>query len=303
MNLSVVIAARNEAAEITDCLVSIRQLAEAGEIILIDNGSTDETVKIAKKFGVQVYTHKNDPLHLNLSKNFGFTKAHGDWILSLDADERISSELAEEIKKVISHQLSVISHAAYQIPRKNIIFGQWIKHGLWYPDEQIRLFKKGQAKFPGIHNHEKLQVDGDIGRLSGHLIHYNYRTVAQYLDKINHVYSDNEVENFLKSGKTVGWYDAIRMPFSDFLTNFFARQGYKDGLHGLVLALLQAFYTFVVFAKIWERQEFSPYASDKFLSEVNQELKAKYKEYTYWYRRYSSNLIYRLIKYLRVPKA
>lgn len=303
MNLSVVIAARNEAAEITDCLKSVEKLAD--EIILVDNESVDETVKIAQSGsagGAKVYTHKNDPLHLNLSKNFGFTKAHGDWILSLDADERVSPELGKEISDIV-RLASGQKYAAYQFPRQNIIFGQWIQHGLWYPDYQIRLFKKDKAKFPGIHNHEKLAVSGAVGTLAGHLIHYNYRTVSQYIKKINDVYSNNEAENFLKSGKKVEWHDAIGMPFSDFLTNFFARQGYKDGLHGLVLSLLQAFYTFVVFAKIWERQEFPPYASDKFLSEVNQELKAKSKEYTYWHHRHSSNLIYRLIKYLRVPKA
>lgn len=304
MNLSVVIAARNEAVEITDCLKSVEKLAD--EIILVDNESTDDTAKVAHNFGAKVYTHKNDPLHLNLSKNFGFTKAHGDWILSLDADERVSSELAEEIIQITQGEalrMQGLPLESYQFPRRNIIFGQWIQHGLWYPDEQIRLFKKDKAKFPGIHNHEKLAVSGAVGTLAGHLIHYNYRTVSQYIKKINDVYSNNEAENFLKSGKKLEWHDAIRMPFSDFLTNFFARQGYKDGLHGLVLALLQAFYTFVVFAKIWEKQEFPPYASDKFLSEVNQELKAKSKEYTYWHHRYSSNLIYRLIKYLRVPKA
>lgn len=294
MNLSVVIAARNEAIEITDCLKSVEKLAD--EIILVDNESTDDTAKVAHNFGAKVYTHKNDPLHLNLNKNFGFTKAKGDWILSLDADERISPELAKEIKKATSY-------VAYQMPRQNIIFGQWIKHGLWYPDYQIRLFKKDKAKFPGIHNHEKLAVSGAVGTLAGHLIHYNYRTVSQYIKKINDVYSDNEVETFLNSGKTVGWYDAIRMPFSDFLTNFFARQGYKDGLHGLVLSLLQAFYTFVVFAKIWERQNFPAYNSDQFLSQVTREFKSKTQEYNYWYNRHASHWLYRLIKYLRVPKA
>ncbi len=291
MNLSVVIAAHNEANEIADCLKSIRRLAD--EIILVDNESTDNTVAIAKSGlagAAKVYPHKNDPLHLNLSKNFGFTKAKGNWILSLDADERISPELFKDIRSATRHAPRATRYVAYQFPRHNIIFGQWIQHGLWYPDYQIRLFKAGQAEFPGIHNHEKLKVKGTVGQLSGHLIHYNYRTVSGYIDKINHTYSDNEAENFLKSGKKVFWYDAIRMPFSDFLTNFFAREGYKDGLHGLVLSLLQAFYTFVVFAKIWEKQNFPAYNSNHFLSQVNQELNAKTKEYRYWYHRHQGFL-------------
>lgn len=301
MKLSVVIAAHNEASEITDCLQSVHQLAD--EIILVDNQSTDATAKIAKEYSVKVYPHSNDPLRLNRSKNFGFTKAKADWILSLDADERVSPELAKEINKFVSDEIKqATSYTAYQMPRRNIVFGQWIQHGLWYPDEQIRLFKKGQAKFPGAHNHEKLQVKGAVGQLSGHLIHYNYRSVSQYIRKINDVYSDNEVENFIKSGKEVYWYDAIRMPFSDFLTNFFAREGYKDGLHGLILSLLQAFYTFVVFAKIWEKQNFPAYNSDQFLSQVTREFKSKTQEYNYWYNRHAPHWLYRLIKYLRVPK-
>lgn len=304
MKLSVVITAHNEADEIKDCLDSVKSLAD--EIILVDNQSTDDTVRIAQKFGTQIYPHANDPLHLNVSKNFGFQKAHGDWILSLDPDERVSSELAQEIESAISHAPRAMRYAAYQFPRQNIIFGQWIKHGLWYPDEQIRLFRKGKAKFPGIHNHEKLAVQGNIGNLSGHLIHYNYRTVSEYIHKINDVYSDNEVETFLNSGKTVTWPDAIRMPISDFLTNFFARDGYKDGLHGLVLSLLQAFYTFTVFAKIWEKQNFPTYASDQFLSQIKQELAAKAQEYAYWHRQKrqsSSSWLYRFTKYFHPPAA
>jgi len=303
MKLSVVIAARNEESEIKDSLDSVKNLAD--EIILVDNQSHDNTVEIARKFAAKVFPHPNDPVHLNVSKNFGFTKAHGDWILSLDADERISSELAKDIRFATSYVPRAKRYAAYQFPRQNIIFGQWIKHGLWYPDEQIRLFRKGRAKFPGIHNHEKLAVEGDVGNLSGHLIHYNYRTVSEYIHKINDVYSDNEVETFLKSGKKAYWYDAIRMPFSDFLTNFFARDGYKDGLHGLVLSLLQALYTFVVFAKIWEKQNFPAYNSNQFLSQIKQELTAKAKEYTYWHqqKRQSASWLYRFIKYFHPPAA
>lgn len=293
MKLSVVIAANNEELEIGECLNSVKSLAD--EIIVVDNQSADNTVKIAQKFSAKIFSHPNDPLHLNVSKNFGFTKAEGEWTLSLDADERVSPELAKELKSIINSPLSIFN--SYKFPRQNIIFGQWIKHGLWYPDEQIRLFRKGLAKFPGLHNHEKLEVNGEIGTLTGHLIHYNYRTVSQYIRKINDVYSDNEVENFLNSGKTVSWHDALLMPISDFLTNFFAREGYKDGLHGLVLGLLQAFYTFIVFAKIWERQKFPPYNSNRFLSQINQELKAKTKEYSYWYhqKQKSANWLYHFI--------
>ena len=282
MNLSVVISAHNSEELIADCLKSVKNLAD--EIIVVDNESTDKTVKISKRYTKIIHTHKNNPLVLNQAKNYGFTKAKGEWIISLDPDERISPKLATEIKKILKETPSKRPHPAYQMPRKNIIFGQWIKHGLWYPDEQIRLFRRGQARFPQKHNHEKLKVQGRIGSLKGHLIHYNYTGVTQYVDKINHLYSDNEAKTAIESGKIVKWYDAIRMPLSDFLTNFFAREAYKDGLHGLVLSLMQAFYTFVVFAKIWERQGFKKYQSDQFLSEAKTEFMSKMQEFNYWYQ-------------------
>lgn len=285
--LSVVISTHNSEAVLKDCLQSIKALAS--EILIVDNESEDSTQKIALKFTASIFPHPNNPLALNQAKNYGFDRAKSVWVLNLDPDERVSPELARDIRQAIQ---TTIGPVAYQMPRQNIIFGQWIKHGLWYPDEQIRLFQKGKAKFPAKHNHEKLDVHGSIGNLQGHLIHYNYTSVTQYLDKINHMYSDNEAQNFVALGKKVAWYDAIRLPMTDFLNNFFAREGYKDGLHGLVLSLLQAFYTFVVFAKVWEKQGFEAYNSSefqrsynhpKFLEQVSVEFKEKLKEYTYWY--------------------
>lgn len=282
VKLSAVISTHNSETLIEDCLKSAEKVAD--EIIIVDNESTDKTVKIAKRYTKIIHPHKNNPLVLNQAKNYGFTKAKGEWIISLDPDERISPKLATEIKKILKEHSSKRQHPAYQMPRKNIIFGRWIKHGLWYPDEQIRLFRRGQARFLEKHNHEKLKVKGRIGSLKGHLIHYNYTGVTQYIDKINHLYSDNEAKTAIESGKIVKWYDAIRMPLSDFLANFFAREAYKDGLHGLVLSLMQAFYTFVVFAKIWEQQGFKKYQSDQFLTEAKTEFMSKMQEFNYWYQ-------------------
>lgn len=287
-NLSVVISAHNNEDLIEGCLKSIRQLAD--EIIVVDNESTDNTVKIARKYTKLVHKHNNNPLVLNQAKNYGFTKAKGSWALSLDPDERVTPKLAKEIKSATSHKPTSLSrgealrdYVGYQMPRKNIIFGKWIKHGLWHPDEQVRLFMRDKGKFLLTHNHEKLKVNGQVGNLSGHLLHYNYTSVSQYIDKINHMYSDNEAHTMIKSGKKVQWYDSIRMPLSDFLANFFAREGYKDGLHGLVLSIFQAFYTFTVFAKIWEKQQFKEYNSETFLQETKTEFVAKLQEFSYWY--------------------
>ena len=276
MSLSIVISAYNEEKNVKDCLESVDW---ADEIIFVDNESTDKTVEVAKRYTKKIFSRPNNPLMLNLNKNFGFTKAKGDWILSLDAVERVSRKLREEIKELLHRP------DGYLIPRKNIIFGKWIKHGLWYPDYQLRLFRRGRGKFPGKHNHELLVVKGEVRKLKQHIIHYNYTSVNEYLKKITYYYSDNEAKNFLESGKTIHWHDAIRMPASDFLTNFFARKGYKDGLHGLVLAMLQAFYTLVVFAKIWEKQGFWEYNNEQFLSDAQKEFASKGRELSYWLTR------------------
>lgn len=282
MNISVVISAFNEEDLIQDCLKSVKW---ANEIIFINNQSTDRTVEIATKFTDKIYSRPNNPSMLNLNKNFGFTKAKSDWILSLDADERVSKNLKREIVNRLKQDKKTVG---YLIPRKNIIFGKWIQHGLWYPDYQLRLFKRGKGKFPGKHNHELLKVKGETQKLTNHIIHYNYNSVNQYLNKIAYYYSDNEVTNFLKKGKKLYWSDAIRMPASDFLTNFFAREGFKDGLHGLVLALLQSFYSLVVFAKVWEKQGFWEYDSEDFLDQIKKEISLKRKELIYWLMKVTS---------------
>lgn len=249
-SISVVVSAFNEENKLAECLKSV---AWADEIIVIDNSSTDGTARIAKKFTKHVYSQPNNPM-LNKNKNYGFSKASGAWILSLDADERVSEKLAKEIQNKIVNTEDAID--GYWIPRKNIIFGKWIKHGLWWPDRQLRLFRRGRGKFEQKHVHEYLQVTGATDDLHEPMKHLNYETISQFIRKMDSLYSESEVENLIATNYTVSWYDAIRFPMSDFLKIYFAQRGYKDGLHGLVLAMLQAFYSFIVFAKLWERKEF-----------------------------------------------
>lgn len=275
--LSVVITSHNNQDVIKDCLKSADF---ADEIIVINNESTDNTPKIAKKLGATVIDHKNNPDNLNLAKNFGFKKAKHEWIMSLDPDERIDSQLKKEIQYILKHTKD-IKASGYRIPRKNIIFGKWIEHGLWYPDYQNRLFKKDQGKFACVHNHEPLEIKGKTLTLKGHIKHLNYQTVSQYLQKIDKQYSQNEADTFLQEkNNKVYWYDAIRFPFQDFLTNYFARGSYKDGLHGLVLSLMQAFYMFIVFCKIWEKKGFKE--KDIHLQDTHKELDRIGSQIKYW---------------------
>jgi len=243
--VSVIIPVYNEEKNIKDCIDSLRDLAD--EIIVVDNSSTDKTAEIAKKLGANIFTQENDPSRIDLQKNFGFSKATCDWILSLDADERVTPELTSEIKSNIQHPTSNIQ--GYEIPRKNIIFGKWIEHTGWYPDYQLRLFKKGKGKYVSKKVHEPIVVEGKIERLLSPIHHENYQSINQFLNRMV-AYTDSEAEALLAGGYEFNYIDAIRMPFQEFLRRFFTHEGYKDGLHGLILSLLMGFYHFVIFLKV-----------------------------------------------------
>lgn len=273
--LSVVISAFNEEKKIADCLSSV---AFADEIIIVDCSSIDATAIISKKYTKHVFVRPNN-LMLNVNKNFGFSKATGDWVLSLDADERVSPELATEIQSIIENESYTIN--GYWIPRKNIIFGKWIKHAGWFPDYQLRLFQKGKGKFPEKHVHEMIQIIGETAKLKESIIHFNYDTISQFLQKLDIIYGPNEAEQLLSNNYTFSWADAIRMPVKEFISRFFARQGYKDGFHGLMLSLLMAFYHFIVFAKIWEKQGFKEEMLN--MQTVKKEIKKADAEIQYWF--------------------
>lgn len=277
MKISAVISAFNEEKFIADCIKSARLVAD--EVVVVDNTSEDQTADIAKKLADIVATRLNNPVNLNINKNYGFNRASGNWIISLDADERLTPQLAAEIKNAIEDK----GFNGYEIPRKNIIFGKWIQHSIWWPDYNLRLFRRGSGKFAAKHVHEKLDVKGKVGRLKNPMVHYNYQTVSQFIKKLDKTYTESEVENFLASGKQIYWYDSIRWPVSDFLKTFFLEKGYKDGLHGLVLSQLQAFYALVFFAKVWERKEtFKDLTPPNFFREFLKEISKATGEVKYW---------------------
>lgn len=250
--LSVVITAFNEEKNIGECLKSIQAIAD--EIIVVDNSSSDKTVDIAKKHGAKIYTQQNDPSRIDIQKNFGFEKATGEWILSLDADERIPSGLADEIKSEIEN--SKPETMGYWVPRKNIIFGKWIQHTGWYPDYQLRVFRRGQGKFDAEKVHEPLIVDGVTLKLSSPIHHENYRSINQFLLRMV-VYTDSEAKALVAKKYKPVPIDVLRMPLQEFLRRFFTQEGYKDGFHGLILSLLMAFYHLVIFLKVWEAHKFA----------------------------------------------
>jgi glycosyltransferase involved in cell wall biosynthesis len=278
--LSVVISAWNEETKIGRCLESV---SWADELIVIDNASTDKTAQIAAKFRAKVYRQPNHEM-LNLNKNYGFSKATGDWILNLDADEEVTPELKKEIQKVLETGSATgkdvkVAFYGYWIKRKNISFGKWITHGLWWPDKQLRLFQRGRGEFPCKHIHEYISVKGAAGELTAPYLHHNYETVSQYLTKLDRC-TTSEAGYLLSASYQLSWFDAIRFPVSDFIKIYFAQRGYRDGLHGLVLALLQAFYAFIVFAKTWEKAGF--WERDIPLRTVAAEIVQTNNSFDYW---------------------
>jgi glycosyltransferase involved in cell wall biosynthesis len=272
--VSVVISAFNEERHIKRVLDSV---SWAEEVIVVDNESTDATATLAKKSGARVITRPNN-LMLNKNKNAGFEEAKNEWILNLDADEAVTPELEKELHGVVNLSSGV---DGYWIPRKNIIFGKWIQHGLWWPDKQLRLFRKGKGVFPCIHVHEYITVTGETKDLSQPIEHLNYETISQFFTKLNTIYTENEAAIRDERQIPFSWHQFIREPVTDFINVYYARQGYKDGLHGLVLSYLQGIYAFAVVAKRWERRGFTSSAPS--LSEVQKELVLNNKDATYWH--------------------
>lgn len=275
--LSVVISAYNEEKKLPACLESVKDLAD--EIIVVNNSSTDKTEAIAKKFTKYIFTRENN-LMLNVNKNFGFEKATGDWILSLDADEQITPELAQEIRKMIEEYHN---YNGYWIPRKNIVFGKWIEHTGWYPDYQLRLFKKNKGKFAEEHVHEMITIEGDTTKLQNPMIHLNYETIQQFVNKMNMIYTPNEAKNLREKGYRVTYFDVITMPAKEFMNRFFAQQGYLDGFHGFVLSLLQAFYYLLIVLNAWQEEGFPEIETKENYQNLDKEVKKIKKDMQYWY--------------------
>jgi len=274
--ISVVISAYNEEEKIEACLKSA---LFADEIVLVDNSSTDKTAEIANQYTKNIYKQKNDPSRIDIQKNFGFSKATGDWILSLDADEEVSKELADEIKVLIKNN---VKESGFWIPRKNFTFGKWIEHTGWYPDHQLRFFRKGKGRFLDKHVHEKIKIEGEVGYLKNHILHHNYQTIPQFVHRAIDLYCPSEAEYLIDKGYIFSPFDAIRFPLDEFLSRFFTREGYKDGFHGLMLSILMAIYRFIVFALIWEKQGFKEVKDDNFLKNTAKELKRANKEIMFW---------------------
>lgn len=246
--LSVVIVARDEERNIEACLESVRW---ADELILVDAGSSDNTVELARRFNPRVLRREWEGF--GPTKEFGVAQAAGDWILSLDADERVTPELAEEIREVVRGGKS--GFAGYMVRRRAYFLGRWMKHGGWYPGWVIRLFRRGNGLFDQALVHEQIRVSGSVGRLSGDLIHLTDPDLGHYLRKFNRFTSLGALQ-IRERGRSARPWDFCARPPLAFLRMFILKTGFLDGTHGLLLALLSSTAVLIKYAKLWELEHY-----------------------------------------------
>lgn len=243
--ISAVIITKNEEQNIRDCLQSVDWV---DQIIVVDAESHDRTKEIAGEFTDQVY---NRPWPgFGAQKNFGINQASSDWILILDADERVSHELKTEIQDLL-HSWSPADPVAFEIPRRNIFYGKWVRWGGAYPDCQIRLFRKGKAKYNDVEVHENLLISGEVGALKGHFDHFTERHIVDHFRKFN-LYTTLAARQKRKSIGHVYWYHLLFNPLIVFLKTYLLRRGFRDGMRGFIFAVFASMYTFVKYAKLWE---------------------------------------------------
>lgn len=273
--ISVIINTWNEENNLPRTLASVRQLAD--EIVVVDMESTDKTVLIAKEAGAEVYKHKYTG-YVEPARNFAMGKATGDWILILDADEEITKELAEKLKELTGRSEADF----YRLPRKNIIFGKWIRHSRWWPDYNIRFFKKGKVVWSEI-IHSVPETHGKGSDLeateNNAIIHYHYESIEQFINRLNN-YTTQHAKLLIKNGYKFSWKDIVTRPTAEFISRYFSGDGYKDGVHGLALAGLQSFSELALYLKVWQAEKFKESALN--FNEVVGAMKESEKDIHYW---------------------
>ncbi len=220
-------------------------------VVVLNEDVRDGTEEIARRHGAKVF---REPWKGYVAqKNSAAQKATQEWLLGLDADEVVSPELRREIQELFAAGDKLEPFAAFSFPRLTMFCGRWICHGDWYPDRSTRLWRRSRAEWGGGQVHEKLQVAGATGRLRGNLLHYNAMTLDAQIAKIT-LYSDAFVREALEHRRRASWFDLAMRPSWRFVRAYFIRRGFLDGVQGLSIAWLTAFYTFLRYAKVREAQ-------------------------------------------------
>jgi glycosyltransferase involved in cell wall biosynthesis len=249
VKLSVALITLNEELNLSRTLDSVMPLVRDGqcEIIVVDSGSTDRTLEIARSYGAKIFV---EPWKgFAAQKNSAIEKATGDWVLQLDADEALGSGLAEEINAALAKSENPVG---FWIPRKNYFLGRWIKHGGFYPDPKLRLIRRGAGKFEEYGAHPTIKVEGPTGWLKHALIHNAYPTLRGYVDHMNSYSSSGAEVAFTKGHRGFSLINIVVRPKLTFLYNYIFRLGFLDGREGFLLHLYHAVYVSWKYAKAWE---------------------------------------------------
>lgn len=244
MKISVTIITLNEEKNLSRCIQSVEGLAD--EIIVVDSGSKDQTCQIASSLGAQVvrrsWTNYSD------QKNFAASKASNNWILSLDADECLSSDLRRELLKL--KNMSPLA-AAYEFPRKACYLGRWICHSGWYPDYKVRLYSYNKGRWVGNFVHESLSCNGPITRLKGNLLHYTCNSISDHVHGVDR-YTTLAAQDLSEQRIKSSFIQIVCEPFISFWGTYILKFGFLDGSHGFLIAAFSAYYTFLKYSKLWD---------------------------------------------------
>jgi glycosyltransferase involved in cell wall biosynthesis len=234
--LSVTVIALNQEAHIGECLASV---SFADDIVVVDTGSTDRTVELARTYTDRVL--QADWQGFGRTKNYALDQARGDWVFSLDTDERVPPALKDEILAVVAADGPL---DGYRVPRKNYFCGRWIRHLGWYPDYTLRLFRRGRGRFRDREVHEEVVVDGPVGTFQTPLEHYSYRNVTEYITRMDR-YARLAAQELAKAGRRPYPGELFVRPFFSFLHLYFIKRGFLEGTPGYTLAVLMSMYKFL----------------------------------------------------------
>ena len=248
VRVSVIVITKNEARNIGAALDSVRW---ADDIVVVDSGSTDDTVAIARRRTDRVVTHAWPGY--GAQKNYAAGLAAHDWVLSLDADERVTPALEREIRALLA---AGPAKQGYRIPRVTHYLGRWIRSTDWYPDRQLRLYDRRSGRWNDRRVHESVIVDGAVGRLEAEIEHHAYRDISHHLRTIDR-YSTLAADQMGAEGRRVSWLELAAHPPLAFLRNYVARRGLRDRTPGLIVSILNSYYVFLKYAKRWAQQRAS----------------------------------------------
>lgn len=241
--LTVTVITRNEAANIGAVLESV---AWADQTVVVDSESTDDTVALARRHTPNVFV-RGWP-GFSAQKNFAAEQAANDWILSVDADERVTPALADEIRRLLAGEPRALG---YRIPRVSFYLGRWIRSTDWYPDPQLRLYDRRAGRWIGDYVHEHVEVSGAVEQLQNDLQHLPYRDISHHLQTMDR-YTTLAAGQMVAAGRRVVAPALLARPLGAFARNYVLRGGWRDGTAGLVISLLNSYYVFLKFAKLWE---------------------------------------------------